>query len=270
MTRYAVGDLQGCLQPLECLLERVAFNPQQDQLWLVGDLVNRGPQSLQTLRFVKQLGHCTRIVLGNHDLHFLAIAYGVASQSRSDTLTPILQAPDCNELVQWLRQQPLLYTDPSGDYTMTHAGIPPIWNLQQAKKYATEVETVLQSDQIEIFLRIMYGNTPDCWNEKISGWDRIRLITNYFTRMRFCTANGKLDLTHKEATIEDSDYSPWFSHPQQLTKTDKLVFGHWASLQGKVDAPNIYALDTGCVWGGSLTMMNLDNKDYYSCQCDDH
>ena len=267
MTRYAVGDIQGCLTPLQCLLDRVAFNPNKDQLWLAGDLINRGPDSLETLRFIKQLGECTRIVLGNHDLHFLAVAYGVIEQHKSDTLTPLLKANDCNELVQWLRQQHMLYSDPGGDYSMVHAGIPPIWNLQQAQNYAIEVESILQSNQIETYLRTMYGNTPNCWEPNLRGWKRIRLITNYFTRMRFCTFDGKLDFTHKGTTITDNTFAPWFSYPQSAPRNRSLLFGHWASLQGKVEVANIYALDTGCVWGGSMTLMNLDNKNIHSCKC---
>jgi bis(5'-nucleosyl)-tetraphosphatase (symmetrical) len=267
MTRYAVGDIQGCLKPLKCLLETVAFDPNQDQLWLVGDLINRGPDSLETLRFIKALGSCTKIVLGNHDLHFLAVAFDAAQQNRSDTLTSLLEADDRDELVSWLRNQHLLYTDPSGDYSMTHAGIPPIWTLDQAQTYAQEVETILRSDQIEIYLRSMYGNKPDRWNDKLTGWDRTRLITNYFTRMRFCRADGTLDLKQKQSSIDNNLFAPWFAHRQRKTANNTLIFGHWASLQGNANASNVYALDTGCVWGASMTIMNLEDKTIFSCDC---
>lgn len=270
MTRYAVGDVQGCLQPLQCLLEEVSFNPQHDQLWLVGDLINRGPQSLQTLRFIKSLGDCTRIVLGNHDLHFLAIAHGIGSARKSDTLDEILNANDCADLVQWLQQQPLMYSDPSGDFHMTHAGIPPNWCLQQAKQYAREVESVLTSEQAHLYFENMYGNHPDCWDEHLSGMSRLRVITNYFTRMRFCTAQGQLDLDNKLTSLpadKQTHFAPWFAHPQRLTQNDQLIFGHWAALEGEADCDNVFALDTGCVWGRALTLMNIDQQQLHHCDC---
>ena len=280
MTRYAVGDIQGCLQPLLCLIKEINFNPQQDQLWIVGDLINRGPESLATLRFIKGLGDSTRIVLGNHDLHFLAVAFGAIPPSKSDTLDEILAADDCMELCQWLLQQPLIYSDPSNDYHMVHAGIPPMWTLDQAKAYAREVEEVLKGDTAVSFFKHMYGNKPARWKEELHSWKRLRVITNYFTRMRFCTAKGKLDFANKLATIEPSKtqkklakkpkqlrYAPWFSYPQRLTREDKIIFGHWAALQGKVNSENVFALDTGCVWGNSLTIMNIDAEQYYSCKC---
>ena len=270
MTRYAVGDLQGCLQPLLCLLEQVNFDSQQDQLWLVGDLINRGPASLATLRYIKALGDCCRIVLGNHDLHFLAVACGAIAASKFDTFEEILNAPDRDELVHWLSQQPLLYSDPSGDFHMTHAGIPPNWSLTEARRYAQEVEAVLRSDSKEAFLRSMYGNQPAGWQDNLQGWTRLRVITNYFTRMRFCTADGQLDFKHKLTAIDNPalpGYAPWFSHPQRLSKDDQLIFGHWAALEGKTNTENVYALDTGCVWGNSMTLMNLENKQRLHCDC---
>ncbi|MEE8056729.1 MAG: symmetrical bis(5'-nucleosyl)-tetraphosphatase [Pseudomonadales bacterium] len=267
MTRYAVGDLQGCLQPLQCLLEEITFNPRQDQLWLVGDLVNRGPASLATLRFVKQLGECTRIVLGNHDLHFLAVAYGVMPAGKSDTFDEILAADDCDELIQWLLRQPLLYSDPCGDYHMAHAGIPPIWTLTQATQYAREVETVLVSADAKQFFEHMYGNEPNGWSDNLSGYERLRVITNYFTRMRFCNAHGELDFVHKLISIDRAGYAPWFSFSQRKTRNLNIIFGHWAALEGKVNAENIFALDTGCVWGRTLTLLNLDSKKLQHCPC---
>jgi bis(5'-nucleosyl)-tetraphosphatase (symmetrical) len=270
MTRYAVGDIQGCLQPLQCLLQDVNFNPQQDQLWFVGDLINRGPESLATLRFIRQLGDCTRIVLGNHDLHFLAVAFGAIPAGKSDTFDEILAAEDRDSLIHWLLQQPLLYSDPGGDYHMVHAGIPPIWNIQQAATYANEVETVLRSNDAASFFQSMYGNQPNCWQQDLEGWARLRLITNYFTRLRFCKADGTLEFKHKQPRIDEpgfEDYAPWFSYPRHRNQHEKILFGHWASLQGQCDADNIFALDTGCVWGNSLTLMNLDRQTFSSCHC---
>ncbi len=264
VTRYAVGDLQGCLEPLQALLEQVHFNPRTDQLWLVGDLINRGPDSLGTLRLLKNLGDCTRIVLGNHDLHFLAVACGVKKINKNDSFSDLLATEDLADTVHWLRHQPLLYTDPSGDYSMVHAGIPPQWDLQQARAMAGEVETLLRSDRFTELLANMYGNQPDHWDDSLLGWNRYRLITNYFTRMRFCSAEGKLDLLNKLDTSSDPHFAPWFTHPQRKMKDQQIIFGHWASLQGKARAKNIYALDTGCVWGGPLTMMNLDDKRLYT------
>lgn len=269
MTRYAVGDLQGCLEPLQRLLDDVSFNPRSDQLWLVGDLINRGPQSLETLDFIIGLGDCTRTVLGNHDLHFLAVAFGVESPREGDTFSDILASPQRQQHCDWLRQQPLIYTDPSGDYSMVHAGIPPQWDIAQAHRLSGEIEQLLRGDDIVDFFTNMYGNQPDCWDEQLSGWDRYRLITNYFTRMRFCTAEGRLDLLNKTDNSFDDSFKPWFTHPQRKAAEDAIIFGHWASLEGRANTPHVYALDTGCVWGGCLTLLNLDNKTLRSVDCND-
>ena len=268
MTRYAVGDLQGCLDPLQRLLNDVSFDPRADQLWLVGDLINRGPASRDTLRFVIDLGDCTRVVLGNHDLHFLAVAFGVESPRRGDTFADILGAPERDEYCDWLRHKPLIYSDPSGDYTMVHAGIAPQWDLAQAHNLGREIEQQLRGDHIAEFFSHMYGNQPDCWNEQLDGWQRYRLITNYFTRMRFCSADGTLDLRNKTNDSTDENFKPWFSHPLRKTRNDAIIFGHWAALEGKTDTDNTYALDTGCVWGACLTLMNLDNKTLHTTNCD--
>ncbi len=268
MTRYAVGDIQGCLLPLQCLLDEVSFDPNRDQLWLVGDLINRGPASLACLRYIKNLGSCTRIVLGNHDLHFLAVAFGAIAAGKSDTFDEILAADDREELIAWLMQQPLMYSDPSGDYHMTHAGIPPNWSIAEASHYAREVEAVLQSNQADIFFSQMYGNEPNCWGEALSGWTRLRVITNYFTRMRFCTAMGELDFKNKLATIDKPGYRPWFAHPERLARNDNIIFGHWAAMEGQVSSPHVFALDTGCVWGKKMTLMNLETQQLFSCQCE--
>ncbi|MCR8922318.1 symmetrical bis(5'-nucleosyl)-tetraphosphatase [Dasania sp. GY-MA-18] len=268
MTRYAVGDLQGCLKPLQCLLQRVNFDPQQDQLWLVGDLINRGPDSLATLRFLKNLGPCTRIVLGNHDLHFLAVAYGTTTPRPHDTLDELLQAPDKDELVAWLIQQPLMYRDPSGDYCMSHAGISPLWTISQAESYAREVEQILQSSKAVDFFNNMYGNKPAGWQDDLQGWPRYRTITNYFTRMRYCGPQGELDLNNKSSTAP-ANFHPWFTHPLRSTQQQKIIFGHWAALQGKANTENIFALDTGCAWKGHLSLMNLETQAIETCDCGD-
>jgi len=199
MATYAVGDLQGCLKPLQSLLQEVKFNRATDTLWLTGDLINRGPQSLDTLRFIYRMRDNVICVQGNHDLHLLAVANGHKTPSRSDTLDEILQAPDRDELLLWLRQRPLLHRDHELGFTMTHAGIPPQWDLDRAEELAEEVNQVLRGDQLQYFLANMYGNTPDHWRDDLSGAERWRVITNYFTRMRFCTPDGKLDFTHKGA-----------------------------------------------------------------------
>ena len=267
MTRYAVGDLQGCLEPLLKLLDEVAFNPKNDQLWAVGDLINRGPQSLETLRFVKELGSSFRFVLGNHDLHFLAVAMGSTHPRRMDTLDEILEAPDRDELIHWLRQGSLIYTDPSGDYSMVHAGIPPQWTLDDAHSYSAEVEQVLKNDALLDYLDNMYGNIPAIWSDDLEGWTRLRTITNYFTRMRFCTTEGELDLENKTNHSDNADFAPWFSHKHRKTKKDRIIFGHWASLEGQADSKRVHALDTGCVWGGSLTLLNLETEKTVCCNC---
>lgn len=267
MARFAVGDVQGCFAPLQCLLEEVSFNPVKDELWLAGDLVNRGPDSLGTLRFVFSLGTAAKVVLGNHDLHLLAVAWNADKLRNSDTFSDILNAGDRDELLDWLRHQPLIYTDPSGDYTLCHAGIAPTWTIDDAHARAREVEQVLRGDKAAEFFRHMYGNLPDCWDNHLQDWDRLRLITNYFTRMRFCTAEGKLDLQNKTDQPDKPGYLPWFAHPQRVNADDAIIFGHWASLEGKVETKHTYALDTGCVWGRVMTMMNLETQALHQCDC---
>ncbi|VUD40378.1 Bis(5'-nucleosyl)-tetraphosphatase, symmetrical [Thalassocella blandensis] len=269
MATYAVGDLQGCLDPLYTLLERVRFDPSQDTLWIAGDLVNRGPQSLATLRFVKGLGECAKIVLGNHDLHLLAAAHGHKKIGKKDTIKPILDASDSDDLLNWLQTQPLLHHDPELGYTMVHAGIPPIWSINEAQRYADEIHTVLRSDKATKFFAAMYGDKPDTWDESLSGPKRWRLITNYFTRMRFCTAEGKLELDTKTGPESPpKGYAPWYSFNHHRCTETSIIFGHWASLMGNTQRERFIALDTGCVWGGSLTMMCLDDRNLYEVKCD--
>ena len=269
MADYAVGDLQGCLEPLKCLLEHVSFDPARDRLWLVGDLVNRGPQSLQTLRYLHGIKDSVICVLGNHDLHLLAASRKIDRLKKGDTLHEILEAPDRDVLLGWVRQQKLMHYDAERNVAMVHAGIPPQWSLKKALKYAGEVENALRDDAlIEPFLNGMYGNEPAKWSGDLRGVTRLRVITNYFTSMRFCNRDGKLDLKGKEG-IETAPpgYAPWFSHKQRKTKSLKIVFGHWAALEGRCDEPGVFALDSGCVWGGKLTMLDLDTFERHQCDC---
>ncbi|MCJ1886710.1 symmetrical bis(5'-nucleosyl)-tetraphosphatase [Pseudomonas sp. LA21] len=269
MATYAVGDLQGCLEPLKCLLEQVKFDPAQDKLWLVGDLVNRGPASLETLRFLYGMRDSVVCVLGNHDLHLIAVAYNAERLKKNDTLREIVEAPDRAELIEWLRQMPLVHHDAQRDITLVHAGIPPQWSIEKALLRAAEVEKALRDDtQLPMFLDGMYGNEPAKWDKKLHGIERLRVITNYFTRMRFCTPEGKLDLKSKEGLgTAPSGYAPWFSYTERKAAGRKIIFGHWAALEGQCDVPGLFALDTGCVWGGSMTLLNVDTLERIHCDC---
>lgn len=268
MATYAIGDLQGCVTPLKQLLKLIAFNPQKDTLWLTGDLINRGPESLATLRFVYEHRDSLVTVLGNHDLHLLAVAANLREPSRSDTLDEILAAPDREVLLSWLQQQPLLHHDAKLGYALVHAGIPPQWSLKKAIQRAQEVEAVLRSDRIDLFLLSMYGNEPTGWEKGLAEVERWRVITNYFTRMRFCTDDGKLEFKSK-AGIHHAPvgYAPWFEHIHRKTYHDKIIFGHWASLEGQAYSENAFALDTGCVWGNSMTAMRLEDQKRFAIEC---
>ena len=266
MTRYAVGDVQGCFAPLQRLLDRVKFDPSRDQLWATGDLVNRGPQSLECLRFFYELGDSACVVLGNHDLHLLAAANGIRELKRSDTLKPILDAPDCAELLAWLRRQPLLHRD--GTYTMVHAGLAPQWSIAQAAELADELSNVIKGKRMLDFLKGMYGDTPTQWSDDLKGIERWRTITNFFTRLRFCTAAGELDLKSKEGPdTAPPGFIPWFDVPGRKSAGSDLIVGHWATLMGKTNRADVIALDTGCVWGNRLTLFNLDERALVSCEC---
>lgn len=259
MATYVIGDIQGCYDELQHLLEKLAFNPGADQLWFTGDLVNRGPRSLDVLRFVKSLGSAAVTVLGNHDLHLLAVAYGYAPQKKEDTLAQVLAAEDRDELLDWLRQQPLLHHDSHIEVTLIHAGLAPQWDLEQAKQCASEVETVLSSKKFEKYLKRMYGNKPDLWNEDLNGKDRLRFITNCFTRLRFVDHLGKLCLKVKlKPGKQPEGFYPWFALPERRTRENRIVFGHWSTL-GFYNDNNVIGLDTGCLWGGMLTAVRIDN-----------
>ncbi len=266
MATYAIGDIQGCYDELSALLTAVDFGPK-DQLWIAGDLVNRGPKSLETLRFLKNLGSQVRCALGNHDLHLLAIHYGAVAPKRHDTIQDILNAPDREELMNWLRQQQLLVCDATLGYVMTHAGIPPCWSVQKAQKRAKEVEQVLRSEQAAEYFQNMYGNLPDLWSSKLAGWDRLRTITNYLTRMRFVTEESRLEFAAK-GTLESQPmgFYPWFRLPRKDSEESalKILFGHWAALEGVTGIKGIFALDTGCVWGNHLTALRLEDQQRFS------
>ncbi len=267
MATYAVGDIQGCFTPLKCLLTQVQFDWDHDQLWVVGDLVNRGPDSLEVLRYLYQRRERVICVLGNHDLHLLAVAYGLQKQGRSDTLDKILAASDRDQLLDWLRQQPLIYSDRG--CTLVHAGIPHIWSLEQAHSYAAEVETALRGPDYRKFLSNMYGDTPRVWNNKLTGYERLRVITNYLTRMRFLYKSGALDLKGKGALADPGrKVEPWFTLRNKSDSTNKIIFGHWAALEGKAKGKNLIATDTGCVWGGQLSMYCLDTEEWHRCDCE--
>lgn len=269
MSTYAIGDLQGCLTPFDALLERIDFNPDRDRLLLAGDLVNRGPDSLGALRRVYQLRDQTRVVLGNHDLHLLAVAHGATGLKNKDTLAPILQAPDRDRLLEWLQSQPLLVEVPEFDAVMAHAGLPPLWTLEQARERAREVEAVLADPTRSArFFDAMYGNQPASWDDTLEGPDRWRVITNYFTRMRFVNEAGALDLTSKgEPDKPPRGFMPWFEHPHRRP-SPRVLFGHWAALEGRSSVDSVEALDTGCVWGGCLTALRLEDNRRIQTTCD--
>jgi bis(5'-nucleosyl)-tetraphosphatase (symmetrical) len=265
MATYAIGDIQGCYNEFQQLLERINFDPAQDKLWLVGDLVNRGPDSLQVLRLVKSLGDSAITVLGNHDLHLLAVAAGEAELHRSDTLDDILDSPDCGELLAWLRQQRLLYAE--NGYVLVHAGLLPQWNVKQAIGFAHEVESALRGDDYKIYFKHMYGNAPRVWGDDLRGYKRLRVITNAFTRMRICTPQGEMDFKYK-GEVDDlpEGYLPWFNLPQRNSADATVIFGHWSALGLKV-THNVIALDTGCLWGGPMTAIRLEDRLIFQVSC---
>jgi bis(5'-nucleosyl)-tetraphosphatase (symmetrical) len=264
MATYAIGDIQGCYSALQKLLTKIAFNPNEDVLWFTGDLVNRGPESLETLRFIKNLGTRQRTVLGNHDLHLLAVANGAHPGEKEDTLQSILSAPDRDDLLHWLTQQPLLHHDIKTGFVMVHAGLAASWDLTLAKQLSEEVEGVLQSDKKIEFLQHMYGNYPDRWDNTLTGFERLRCITNYFTRLRFCYADGRIELNNKGKIEHAENLFPWFNVPQRKNTNLKIIFGHWAALGGITNTPNTYALDTGCIWGFALSAMRLEDEQWFS------
>lgn len=258
MARYAVGDVQGCFYSFEALLAQINFDPEQDVLWLVGDIINRGTGSMQMLRWCYEHQAQLRVVLGNHDLHAIAVAHGLKSAHRSDTLGEIFDHPQGQVWLDWLRYQPLMYQE--DDFAMVHAGLLPTWTLQLAGELAHEVEKVLQSADYLHFLREMYGNQPDHWQASLVGWDRLRLITNAFTRLRVCDADGKMDFAFKGELADVPDgYYPWFKVPGRVAYDKPVIFGHWSAL-GLYMQAGVLGLDTGCLWGRSLTAYCLETE----------
>jgi bis(5'-nucleosyl)-tetraphosphatase (symmetrical) len=265
MATYAIGDLQGCAREFEALLRQVGFS-KKDELWLLGDLVNRGPDSLAVLRRVRDMGDRCEVILGNHDLHLLAIVFGGHKPSSSDTFDELLDAPDLDELAHWLRAQKMVHRDAERKFTMVHAGIPPQWSLGQAQALAHEVESVIGGDgpadgigYVEFF-ESMYGNKPAHWSSDLTGIDRLKSITNYLTRMRLLDDKGSLDFSHKGA-LRDAppELTPWYDLAAPLLGDETLLFGHWAALDGVTGHDNVRALDTGCVWGRKLTALCLES-----------
>ena len=264
MALYLVGDIQGCLDELKALLNKVQFNPENDKLWLVGDLVARGPNSLETLRFLKSMGTSVNFVLGNHDLHLLAIHAGIKSAKKSDKLDELLQAPDIDELIDWLAQHPLLLELPKKAGLVTHAGIAPQWNFAQAIKCARFAEKKLAGKKRNKWLSLMYGDSPNHWSKVTTNEEKFRFTINALTRMRYVYADGSLDFKCKDKpNSTSSELMPWFEQIK-LAKKQHIVFGHWAALMGHVSSDNIFALDTGCVWGNYMTLMRWKDKKLYT------
>jgi bis(5'-nucleosyl)-tetraphosphatase (symmetrical) len=259
MPTYAIGDIQGCADELERLLEKLKFDPASDRVWFVGDLVNRGPRSLDALRIVRALGDAAVSVLGNHDLHLLAVAFCGTKIKRQDTLSEILSAPDRDELLHWLRQQSLVHYDATLAWTMVHAGFAPQWTLAQAQTCARELEVVLRDDHaFRDLFEHMYGDQPAQWSDDLKDWDRLRFITNCFTRLRFCDSQGKLDLKFKgEIANAPRGLMPWFRVPGRRTRGTRIVCGHWSAI-GLHEEDDVLAIDTGCVWGERLCAVRLD------------
>jgi len=268
MATYAIGDIQGCYDELIALLDRVDFDPARDRLWFTGDLVNRGPKSLAVVEYVKALGDNAVVVLGNHDLHLLACAaVDRFTPGRKDTFDDVLESVQREELLRWLRTRPLFHRDGVLGYTLVHAGLPPQWSLADAATYAREVEAVLRDDDYAQFFEHMYGNSPDTWNDNLSGWKRLRLITNYLTRLRYTAADGHIDFQFKGPLgTQSSDLVPWYElYP--LPDSESIVFGHWSALhlsEAVMRKKRIFALDTGAVWGGTLTALRLEDGRFFA------
>jgi bis(5'-nucleosyl)-tetraphosphatase (symmetrical) len=258
MSLYAIGDVQGCYDELRALLQEVGFRADRDRLWFTGDLVNRGPKSAEVLRFVSGLGERAVTVLGNHDLHLLAVAEQAVSYKKFDTFRDVLDAPDAPELLGWLKAQPLLHHDAAQQATLIHAGLVPQWDIAQARRFAEEVHAALRGPFAGEFFRHMYGNHPDQWRETLAGWDRLRFITNTFTRLRFCDAEGRQDLQSKGGLgSQAAGFMPWFDVAGRASRGQRVLFGHWAALGAGVHG-DVISLDSGCAWGGSLTAVRVD------------
>ena len=261
MATYAIGDVQGCNGELQALLARLDFDRARARLWCVGDLVNRGPASLDVLRFVRSLGDKAVVVLGNHDLHLLCLAAGYAKKRDDDTLDELLAAPEAAQLLDWLRSRQLMHVD--AGYAMVHAGLLPQWSVDKAQALAREVERALRSSDHLVFLSKMYGGTPTLWRDDLAGWDRLRVIVNAMTRLRFCNSDGEMELRAKGAEAPPG-FRPWFE--LRPASESPIVCGHWSALGLKVSA-KLAALDSGCVWGGSLSALRLEDRKLFQVPC---
>ena len=261
MATYAIGDIQGCYDEFRLLLNKIQFNPAQDKLWLAGDLISRGPKSLEVLNYIYDHQDLCDIVLGNHDLHLLAVYYTQSKLPKKDDLNRILEADNAKKLMKWLRKQPLAVYDKHLDFLMTHAGVAPGWDLNQTLACAYELEEVLSKKTTATdFFQHMYGNKPNHWQKGLKGIERLRFITNAFTRMRFCHQDGSLDFKSKSTPGKQAKgLRPWYEL-SDIGQETRVVFGHWAALEGKAKAKNIYAVDTGCVWGSRLTALRLEDQ----------
>ena len=265
MATYAVGDIQGCFYSFQSLLKKIQFNPASDKLWLVGDLINRGSGALQVLRWIFDHQSSVVAVLGNHDLHTLVVAEGFVSPHLSDTIQPLLDAPDAPALLTWLRHQPLLHLEQG--HLMVHAGLLPQWSAIKAKSLADEVHDALIANNYRNFLKHMYGNQPIKWDDALTGWDRLRVVTNAMTRLRLCSSEGEMEFKFKgEVTNRPLGYEPWFDLAGRASKDTPIIFGHWSAL-GLHVANNLYALDTGCLWGGALTALRIEDKAVFQVPC---
>ena len=268
MAVYAIGDIQGCYSQLESLLKAINFKSDRDQLWFAGDIINRGPDSLRTLRYIKTLQDNAVTVLGNHDLHLLAIANGRGKPGKKDTIGDILEAADRDQLLDWLIHRPLMHYDNKLDACLVHAGIYPGWSIKDALARAAEVEKILRGKKLHEFFQHMYGDKPPRWSNKLKGWDRLRFITNVFTRMRYCDNRGHLSLRDKGAPGKQAPgIIPWFESESRCTGDTDIIFGHWSTLKDP-GLPHLYPLDTGCLWGGKLTAMQVDSEDKRLIQVD--
>ena len=260
MNTYVIGDIQGCLAEFNALLDQVQFDESRDCLWLTGDLINRGPDNLGVMERVLSIERIVT-VLGNHDLHFLAIARGHARTHGGDTLDDLLTSPRLDAIVDFFRRQPLIHHEAEGNWVMVHAGLPPQLPLETCLALAKEVEAALRGDGLDDFLAGMYGNEPPGWDDSLAGMARLRVITNYLTRLRYCKADGEMELTQK-ANVAPAGYAPWFTFARP--DAPRILFGHWAALEGKTGVPSAIALDTGCVWGRNLTAMRLEDGALFS------
>jgi bis(5'-nucleosyl)-tetraphosphatase (symmetrical) len=271
MATYVIGDVQGCFDSLNALLKTINFSPENDRLWFTGDAVNRGPKSLATLQFIKSLGPSHKLVLGNHDLGLLAVACGVRKQRPVNTTNDILQSPQCDELIDWLRQQPVFYAE--DDWLLMHAGIAPGWTLDMAKCLAEEVHHALRGDHYAQALQQIFGEKKESapWSNNLKGGERLRFIVDAFTRIRFCFPDGGLNFTQTNAVPDEpGTLIPWFHLLDNSFSQKKLLFGHWASLNGKVDVPHVFGLDTGCAWKDRLTALCLETNERISVKaCDE-